>query len=62
LELGKTLSDLKGVENTLDELTLRKLEMEMAWAQLGTAIYDLSTTRAGELTTAAAFEELAKTR
>lgn len=58
LELGRTLSDLKGAENTLDELTLRKLEMEMAWAQLGTAIYDLSTLRAGELRTAAAFEEL----
>ena len=58
LELGRTLSDLKGVENVLDELALRKLEMEMAWAQVGTMIYDLSTLRAGELRTAAAFEEL----
>lgn len=62
LELGRTLSDLKGAENVLDELALRKLEMEMAWAQLGTAIYDLSTLRAGELRTAAAFEELAEKR
>lgn len=58
LELGRTLSDLKGAENLLDELTLRKLEMEMAWAQLGTAIYDLSSKRAVELKTTAAFEEL----
>lgn len=59
LELGRTLSDLKGVENTLDELTLRKLEMELAWAQFGTLIHDLSTVRGGELRTVSAFDDLA---
>jgi hypothetical protein len=60
LELGRTLSDLKGVENVLDELVLRKLEMELAWAQLGTLIHDLSTVRAGELKTTAAFDDLSE--
>jgi hypothetical protein len=58
VELGRTLSDLKGAENMLDELAIRKLEMEMVWAHLGTVIYDLSASRAGELRTVAAFEEL----
>ncbi len=58
-ELGKTLSDLKGMENVLDELALNKLEMEIVWAHLGTMIFDLSNTRAGELRTSAAFDDLA---
>ncbi len=57
-ELGKTLSDLKGVENTLDELAVKKLEMEVVWAHIGTLIYDLSRKRAGELRTTADFEVL----
>ena len=59
LELGRTLTDLKGVENDLDVLALHKLEMEVVWAHLGTVIYDLSAKRAVELKTAAAFDELA---
>jgi hypothetical protein len=60
VELGRTLSDLKDAENMLDALAIRKLEMEMTWAQLGTAIYELSASRAGELRTAAAFEEISQ--
>jgi hypothetical protein len=60
LELGRTLSELKSAENAMDELAIRKLEMEMVWAHLGTAIYDLSASRAGELRTTAAFEDLLK--
>ena len=58
-ELGRTLTDLKGVEGELDDLTLGKLEMEMAFAQMGTAIHDLSGKRAGEMQTANAFDDLA---
>jgi hypothetical protein len=57
--LDLTLSDLKGAENMLDELAIRKLEMEMTWAHLGTVIYELSAFRAGELKTVSAFDDLA---
>ncbi len=58
-ELLRTLSDLKGVEGELDDLTLGKLEMEVVFAHMGSLIYDLSDKRAGELQTAAAFDDLA---
>lgn len=58
IELARTLTELKAAENELDALALKKLEMEMVWAQMGTVIFDLSTTRAGEFKTAAAFEEI----
>ena len=59
MELGRTLSELKGAENDLDVLVLGKLEMEGVWAHLGTLIYDLSAQRGGELNTAVSFDELA---
>jgi hypothetical protein len=60
LELGRTLTDLKGAENDLDVLTLHKLEMEVVWAHLGTLIYDLTSQRAEELKTSAAFDDLSQ--
>jgi hypothetical protein len=58
MELARTLTELKAAENELDGLALKKLEMEMAWAHLGTVIFELSATRAEEFNTAAAFEEI----
>jgi hypothetical protein len=58
-ELGRTLVDLKGLDNDMDDLTLRYLEMEMIFAQYGTSIYDMSKKRAGEMTTAISSEDLA---
>jgi hypothetical protein len=59
MELARTLTELKAAENELDVLALKKLEMEVVWAHLGTLVHDLSSNRAGELKAAAAFDELA---
>ncbi len=58
-ELGRTLVDLKGLDNELDDLTLRKLELEMLWAQFGTHIYELSQKRAQQMRAAVSSDELA---
>jgi hypothetical protein len=58
MELARTLTELKAAENGLDGLALRKLEMEVVWAQLGTVIYDLSGERSREMSTAGAFEDI----
>jgi len=58
-ELGRTLVDLKGLDNDMDDLALRKLELELLFSQYGTALYDLSKKRAGEMETAVSSEELA---
>jgi hypothetical protein len=60
LELGRTLSDLRGAENSLDALILGKLEMEIIWAHLGAIIFDMSASRSNELSAASAFEELSE--
>lgn len=59
-ELGRTLMDLKGLDNDMDGLALRRLELELLWAQMGTQIFELSQKRASELRTSLSAEDLAK--
>ena len=58
-ELGRTLIDLKGLDNDLDDLTLRKLELELILAQFGTQIFELGQKRSSEIRTAYSAEDLA---
>lgn len=58
-ELGRTLLDLKGLEGDLDGLALRRLELELLWAQFGTQIFELSQKRASEIRSSFSAADLA---